>query len=117
MSNQGKEQESRLWAMILHLSIFSGFIVPLAGFIAPIVIWQVKKDELPNLDAHGKVVVNWIISAFIYAVVGIVLSFVLVGIPLLLVLGILQIVFPIIGGIKASKGELWKYPLSLKLVK
>ena len=105
------------WAMILHFSILTGFVIPLAGLIAPIVIWQLKKTEIPALDAHGKVVVNWMISAAIYACVGLLLTLIVIGMPLLVVLGILFIVFPIIGGIKANNGELWKYPLSIEILK
>ncbi len=55
--------ETRKWAFILHMSVLAGFALPPAGFIAPIVIWQLKKNELPGIDAHGKNAVNWIISA------------------------------------------------------
>src|SRR5262245_1159382 len=75
--------ESRQWAMFLHFSQFFGFLLPLAGLIVPIVIWQVKKDELPWLDQHGKNVVNWIISEIIYFFACILLVIVIIGIPLL----------------------------------
>ena len=105
------------WAMILHFSMLTGFVIPLAGLIAPIIIWQIKKTEMPGIDAHGKVVVNWIISAAIYAAVCALLIVIVIGVPLLWVLGVLCIVFPIIGGIKANNGELWKYPLSIQFLK
>lgn len=111
------DKEFRTWAMVLHFSLLAGYVVPLAGLIAPIVIWQVKKDTLPQLDAHGKVVVNWLISAIIYGFVCGLLAFILIGIPLLAVLGILFFVFPVIGGIKANEGQLWKYPLSIEFLK
>jgi len=112
------EQQTRQWAMFLHLSLLAGCVVPMAGLVAPIVIWQIKKTELPGIDAHGKVVMNWLLSALIYSVVSFILIFVfLIGIPLLLALGVLSIVFPIIGGIKANNGELWKYPLSIPFFK
>jgi uncharacterized Tic20 family protein len=107
------EQQTRQWAMFVHLSLLAGFVVPLAGFVLPVVLWQVKKTELPGIDAHGRIVVNWIISAIIYAFVSVLLAFVVVGIPLLIALGVMGIIFPIIGGIKASNGEVWKYPLSI----
>jgi uncharacterized protein len=112
------EQQTRLWAMLLHLSQLAGyFLVPLAGLIAPVVIWQLKKTELPGIDAHGKVVMNWILSALIYGMVCFALCFAFVGAPLFMVLGILAIVFPVIGGIKANNGELWEYPLSIPFFK
>lgn len=111
------EQQSRQWAMFLHLSQLSSLLIPLAGLIAPIIIWQVKKTELPSIDEHGKIVANWIISAIIYGVVGFVLTFVLIGTLVLFALLVVTIVFPIIGGIKANNGEVWKYPLTIEFLK
>ena len=108
---------AKQWAMILHLSLLAGFIIPFAGFVAPILIWQLKKKDIPELDAHGKVVLNWIISALIYGFVCFLLMFIVIGIPLLIVLGIVCVAFPIIGGIKANDGQLWKYPLSIQFLK
>lgn len=106
----------RQWAMFLHFSLLAGFVVPLGGLIIPIVIWQLKKDS-PEINAHGKQVVNWMISGVIYTAICIVLMLVIVGLPLLFILGVLAIVFPIIGGIKANNGELWKYPLTIRFLK
>ena len=108
------QQQVGQWALFLHLSQLAGYVVPFAGWIAPILIWQLKKQEMPALDAHGKVVVNWILSALIYATVCVILIFFVIGIPLLIVLMLLGLIFPIIGAIKASNGEVWPYPLSIR---
>jgi uncharacterized Tic20 family protein len=86
-------------------------LVPIAGLIAPIVIWQIKKDEFPIIDEHGRNVVNWIIWSLIYLVAGFVLMFVVIGIFVLTALAICSIVFPIIGAVKAHEGKVWDYPL------
>lgn len=117
MENDSNERESRQWSMFLHLSVLTGFIVPLAGLVAPIVIWQMKKNDSPKLDMHGKIVVNWVLSMILYMIVSVVLSFVVIGLPMLLALVVLNIVFPIIGGIKANNGETWRYPLSIRFMK
>ena len=104
------------WAMWLHLSMLCGFVVAGAGFVAPIVIWQIKKDEFPGLDAHGKRAANWLISYAIYVAISFLLAFVFIGIPMLIVLGILGVVFPIIAGLKANKGEVWDYPLAIRFL-
>jgi uncharacterized Tic20 family protein len=106
-------QDTRQWALFLHLSQFLGYLIPLAGFLAPILIWQLKKNDCPGLDAHGRAVVNWLISGLIYAAISGVLVLVLIGIPLLWALALAGILFPIIGAIKANSGEVWKYPLSI----
>lgn len=110
------EQDTRFWGMLLHLSILAGFVVPLGGLVAPILIWQLKKDELPDIDVHGRNAVNWIISQLIYLVICILLAFVLIGLPMLIALGVLGVVFPIIAGVKANNGEIWKYPMSMTFV-
>ncbi len=111
------EQQARQWAMFLHLSQLAGFIIPLVGLVAPIIIWQTQKAEYPILDEHGKAVINWIISELIYGAICFVLIFVVIGFPMLMILGILGVVFPIIGGIKANNGELWQYPLTINIIK
>ncbi|UCG60263.1 MAG: DUF4870 domain-containing protein [Phycisphaerales bacterium] len=103
-----------MWSMFLHLSQFCGYIVPLAGLIVPIVLWQMKKDESEIIDLHGRIVVNWIITEFILAIAFALLSMILIGIPLLLALAALGIVFPIIGAVKANSGQVWPYPLSIR---
>jgi len=108
------ESDVRQWALFIHLSQFACYVFPLAGIVLPILLWQLKKDELPGIDAHGRVALNWIISLFIYAIICIPLFFLLVGIPMLFVLGLAAIIFPIIGAIKANDGILWKYPASIQ---
>jgi len=104
------------WCMFIHLSQFCGFFVPFAGFVLPIVLWQMKKDESSMIDLHGKIVVNWIISEMIYLIIGGILSVIVIGIPILIVLGVIAIIFPIMGAVKAGSGETWIYPLSIRFL-
>jgi len=113
-----QQEQTKLWALLLHLSLLAGHtVVPLAGLIIPIVIWQLKKDVLPDLDAHGKNAVNWMISELIYLAISIVLVFVFIGIPLLFVLYLLGIIFPIVAAIKANNGVIWKYPMTIEFLR
>ncbi len=114
MSLQTLEQKQM--GLFLHLSQLLNFVLPPAGIIAPIVLWQVKKDQMPALDAHGKMITNWLISSPIYAAITFVLTFVLIGILGFIALGVVSLVFPIIGAIKANNGELWEYPLTIKFL-
>jgi uncharacterized protein len=115
-SQNEQRKRAREWATVLHLSLFAGHIIPFGGIIAPIIIWQMKKDELPELDAHGRNAINWIISFIIYAALSILLCFVLIGFALLLVVVILNVVFPIIAAVKANEGRVWKYPLTIRFL-
>lgn len=109
--------EERQYAMFIHLSQFAGLIVPLLGWLLPLILWQVKKDSSAYINANGKIVMNWIISSLIYAIVCYILVYILVGIILLIALGICSLVFVILGAIKASNGEIWHYPLSIRFIK
>jgi uncharacterized Tic20 family protein len=115
--NQHPDKETNNWSLILHLSVLSGFVVPILGLAVPIAIFLLKKDELPGLVPHAHVVFNWIISVLIYAVISSILILIGIGILLLIALWILSLVFPIIGAIKASEGEVWPYPLSIRFFK
>jgi uncharacterized Tic20 family protein len=102
------------WAALLHVSQLAHGIVPMAGIVAPIIIWQLKKGEYPELDEHGKMVCNWMVSQFLYSAIFGILAFFLIGIPFLFALAIVSIVFPIIGAVKAFDGKFWKYPMTIR---
>lgn len=116
-SSDPLQKETNTWALIMHLSLLTGFVVPFGGLIAPIVIYLLKKEALPGLVAHGYVVFNWLISLVIYLIIGALLSIVVIGIPILIALGIVALIFPIVGAIKASDGVVWRYPLSIEVFK
>ncbi|MEM7708342.1 MAG: DUF4870 domain-containing protein [Pseudomonadota bacterium] len=111
------ERQANQWGMFIHFGILAGFVVPFAGLVVPIVLWQMKKDELPRVDAHGKVVVNWMLSSLIYGLVCGVLTLILIGALGFLALGIATVIFAIVGGIKANDGEIWEYPASIRFLK
>jgi uncharacterized protein len=50
--------EQKQIGLFLHLSQFANLIFFPLGIVAPIVIWQMNKDKMPGLDAHGKMVTN-----------------------------------------------------------
>ncbi len=109
--------EQKQTGMFLHLSQLLNMILPPAGLIVPIVLWQMKKEEMPALDAHGKMILNWIISSIIYFAISAVLSIILIGFLGIIAVGLMGVIFPIIGAIKANNGELWQYPLTIKFLK
>jgi uncharacterized Tic20 family protein len=105
------------WAILLHLSQLLVYFLPPFGLVAPFVIWQYKKNEMPEIDEHGKVVANWLLSAMIYLVASTVLCLLVIGVVPLVVVIILSIVYPVIGAVKASHGQVWRYPLTIDFIK
>ncbi len=106
----GPSKEARQWAMFIHFSLLAGFIIPFGGLIVPIILWQMKKDDMPSIVPHAHVVLNWIINALIYSVICFILMFIVIGVFGFFALAIVTVVFAIIGGIKANDGEVWEYP-------
>lgn len=114
--SSGPSAEERQWAMFAHLSALIGFIIPFGSLIAPLVIWQIKKDTMPFVAEQGKEALNFNITVAIAGVLAWILCFVLVGFLLLPVVAIGWLVFVIIAGIKANEGVAYCYPLCLRLV-
>lgn len=106
-------KRENIWATALHLSPLLGYLIPVAGLVVPVVLWQMKKES-PLIDRHGRAVMNWILSQIIWWGISAVLCLVLVGIPMLWVMGILVVVFPIIGAVRAYEGRVWSYPLCFR---
>ena len=106
--------EDNTFLMLMHLSQLASYLIPGVGLVLPIIMWATNKDKSPVIDQHGKVILNWMISSLIYAVVCAILIFVVIGIFGLIALGIMNLVFVILGGVKANEGTLWAYPLSIK---
>ena len=105
-----RDRETNQWAMFIHFSILAGWAIPIAGLIVPILLWQLKKDDLPGIVPHAHIVLNWIITSLVYAVICLILSLVLIGLLGFLVLGLVTVIYAIIGGLKANAGEVWEYP-------
>ena len=110
------KKDENMWAMLCHLSTFSGFIIPLANIIAPLIIWSMKKDEFPLVEDQGKEAMNFQISMTIYFICAAILIFILIGIPLLIGLATFDIIVTIIAAVKANEGTKYRYPLAIRLL-
>ena len=101
----------------MHLSQLLSFVFPGLGLVMPIVMWLTNKDQFAEVDAHGKNIANWLITALIIAVVCFVLSFVFIGLIGFFALAVINLVFIILGAVKANDNILWPYPMSLTFIK
>lgn len=128
------------YAMLMHVSQFSNFIIPSGGLIIPIVMWMSRKENSPFIDINGKIIMNWKISLIIYFIIGVLIAVFsgIISIPItdktdnplpvlswvfgtivfpLVFFGIIDFIFTIVGAVKASNGEVWNYPLSIRFFK
>jgi len=102
------------YLMLMHLSQLAGIIIPLAGFVVPVLMWITNKEANAKVDMHGKNILNFMISFIIYAAV---FTITLVGIPLAVVVGIIYVVFVVLASVKANNGEYWRYPFTIQFIK
>lgn len=103
--------------MLCHLSTLCIYVFPLGHLLAPFLIWQIKKHDLPGIEPHAKEALNFQFSICLYGLVSCVLIFAVIGIPLLMILGIFNLVCIILAAVKANNGEPWRYPLCIRFLK
>lgn len=109
--------QERTWAMFSHLGAFAGYFFPFGNILAPLIIWLVKKEELPFVEDQGKESLNFQISISIYFLVSALLTLKLIGFLLLFSLVIFSIVMVIVAAVKANSGERYRYPLTMRFIK
>lgn len=107
----------RDWALFSHLSSFAGFLFPFGNLIAPLIMWQLKKEEMPFGSLQAKECLNFQISLTIYALISAALILILIGFAALAALFFIDVVFTIIAAIKGSNGEAYRYPLTIRFLK
>lgn len=110
-------KDERMWGMLCHLMAFSGYLIPLGSVLGPLVIWMIKKDEMPFVDDQGKESLNFQLTMLIAVIVSVILMFVLIGFLLLGVLLIFQIVVIVMAAIKANDGVKYRYPYTIRFIK
>ena len=116
MNEPPSSQEQRQWAMFAHLSSFIGWMFPFGNVIAPLVIWQMQKDQMPFAADQAKECLNFQILVTILAIVCIPLVFILIGVPLLLGLIVFDTVVTIIAAIESNEGVTYRYPLNVRFI-
>jgi len=105
--------EQRLGMMLAHLLSFTGNIVAAAIF------WVVTKDEndKPFVQEAAKEVLNFQINVFVAMIICGFLMLLLIGFLLMPLVLIAALILTIIGAIKSSGGELYRYPFIIRLIK
>jgi uncharacterized protein len=110
--------DARTWTILCHASALAGFFVPGVGHIlGPLVVWLAKRTDSAEIDAHGKESLNFQISMLIYALISGILCLILIGFLLLAILHLLNLVLVIVASIQASEGKLYRYPITIRLIK
>ena len=109
-------KEERNWALFAHLSAFAGHFIPFGHIGGPLLIWLLKKDEMPLVNDQGKEALNFQITMTLAFIVAILSIFLAVGIVLVPVVWLFDVIITIIAAVKANEGVAYRYPLCLRLV-
>ena len=103
-------QDEKTMAMLAHL-------LGIFGFLGPLIIWLIKKDQSPFVNDQGKEALNFHLVMLIGYVAGIILSFFCIGFLVILAVWVCSLIFSIIGAMKAKEGIAYRYPFNIRMVK
>lgn len=116
-TTEALSKDERMWGMMCHLLAFSGYMIPFGSVFGPLIIWMIKKDEMPFVDDQGKESLNFQLTMLIAAIVSVILMFVLIGFLMFGALIIFQVVVIIVASIKANEGVKYRYPYTIRFIK
>ncbi len=103
--------DEKTMALLSHVLALATWIV------GPLIIYLVKKDESQYVTAHAKESLNFQITIAIAAIICSALVFIIIGIFLLPLLGLVNLVLVVVATIKASEGKFYKYPFTIKFIR
>src|SRR5919108_1913165 len=109
--------EIRTWCVLCHASALLGLFFHFLGhLLGPLIVWLIKRDASPEIDANGKESLNFQISMLIYDAIAAILCIILIGIPILIALWVLNTVLVVIASVKAGQGKFYRYPFTIRLI-
>jgi uncharacterized Tic20 family protein len=134
-----REQNVRTWSMLCHISALAGLFFGLGNVIGPLLVWQIKKNELPEIEPHGKEALNFQITILIINIVAGILFIGFLGAAfgigriwrspfsllgggfgigsIIIIINLAAFILAVIAGLKANNGEFYKYPFAIRFIK
>jgi uncharacterized Tic20 family protein len=109
-------RDERQWAMLAHMSAMLMYFTLVGGFIAPLIIWLLKRDEMPFVKDQGRETLNFQITTLLALAVGALLAIVLIGFVIIGVVLLFHFVVTIIASVKASEGVAYRYPICWRVI-
>jgi len=114
----GLSNEEKNWAVAAHLSSFLGWMgIPFANIVAPLVIYLIKREEMPYASEQAREVLNFQITVMIVLVISLLLTVVLVGFLGLIAAAVINLIYTIVGALKAAEGVSFRYPMTVRFVR
>jgi len=110
-------REERQWAMLCHMSAMLMYVTVIGGLVAPLVIWLLKRDEMPFVADQGRETLNFQITTLLALLVGGCLVIVLVGFVIIGLVLLFHFIVTIIAAVKTSEGVVYRYPVCWRVIR
>ena len=110
-------REECQWAMLAHISAMLMYGTLIGGFVAPLVIWLLKRDEMPFVEDQGRETLNFQITTLLALCVGGLLMLALIGFVIVPLVLLFHFIVTIIASVKASEGVRYRYPLCWRVIR
>nr|WP_274387843.1 DUF4870 domain-containing protein [Salsipaludibacter albus] len=114
-------ESERNWGMVAHLSSLVAAGIGGMGFLGPLIVWLVKKDDSRFVRHHAVEALNFNLSLLLYTLLMVMVGLTIVGlvvaIPAAVIGLVLWFVASIVAAVKAQRGEAYRYPLTIRLVR
>lgn len=130
-----REQNLRTWSMLVHLAALSVFIFTPGLVLGPLLVWQIKKNDLPEIDRHGKEAVNFQLTVVIINIILVLVLFGSIGFSffwrspiyffgpgiglafIIWCFNLIAIILAVVAGLRANNGEFYRYPFAIRFIK
>jgi len=100
-----------------NMALLIYILAIVTGWVGPLIIWLIKKDQSAFINDQGKEVLNFEITVFMAMIVASLTCIIGIGLILMPLVMVCNLVFMIVGAIAASKGTAYRFPLAIRLLK
>ncbi|UCG59199.1 MAG: DUF4870 domain-containing protein [Phycisphaerales bacterium] len=113
----GQPEQPAIGKDVTNMAMLCHLLAIFTGFLGPLIIWLIKKDDAPFIDRHGKEALNFQLTVLIAMIVSGLLTFICIGFIMLMVVWVADLILCIIAALKASRGEEYRYPLTIRFLR
>ncbi len=106
-------REDNQLLVITHLMQLLTLVTGFGGLLVPLILWLTQRDKVFDMEEHGRAIINFQLSMLLFSILCVPFVFLIIGIFGLVVIGILNLIFPIINAVNASNGRPIYYPISI----
>ena len=117
MEEKNTRTEEQNIAVILHLSLLMGIVIPFGGYVGTLILWLLKKDSSEYINQQGKEAVNFMLNILILGTAIMLLCIMLIGFILIIPLVVVAFIMPVLAAMNVSKGIDYRYPWVYRLIK